>query len=117
MAGLPPHDPDEPQSTRLARNFSELLQELRVQQAGVQILFAFLLAIFPLFTWIPMLSEEVSPYILGFILWILPTTTLIFCAGFIDRYSWLRSSPQLVRATRRWPMKSNSNSKISVPAG
>ncbi|MBM4636962.1 hypothetical protein GS448_01945 [Rhodococcus hoagii] len=45
MAGLPPHDPDEPQSTRLARNFSELLQELRVQQAGVQILFAFLLAI------------------------------------------------------------------------
>ena len=27
MAGLPPHDPDEPQSTRLARNFSELLQE------------------------------------------------------------------------------------------
>ncbi|PTR22960.1 hypothetical protein C8K36_110143 [Rhodococcus sp. OK519] len=45
MADLPPHDPDESQSTRLARNFSELLQELRVQQAGVQILFAFLLAI------------------------------------------------------------------------
>jgi len=45
LADLPPHDPDEPPSTRLARNFSELLQELRVQQAGVQILFAFLLAI------------------------------------------------------------------------
>lgn len=45
MADLPPNDSDESQSTRLARNFSELLQELRVQQAGVQILFAFLLAI------------------------------------------------------------------------
>lgn len=42
---LPPTTPSEPHSTRLARNFSELLQELRVQQAGVQILFAFLLAI------------------------------------------------------------------------
>ena len=62
--------------------------------------FAFLLAIFPLYTWIPMLSEEVSPYILAFLLWILPTVTIIFCAGFIDRYSWLRSSPQLITALR-----------------
>ena len=62
--------------------------------------FAFLLAIFPLFTWIPMLAEEVSPYILAFILWILPTITIIFCAGFIDRYSFIRSSPQLIMALR-----------------
>lgn len=45
MSELPPRTPGESPSTRLARNFSELLQELRVQQAGVQILFAFLLAI------------------------------------------------------------------------
>lgn len=62
--------------------------------------FAFLLAIFPLYTWIPMLAEEVSPYILAFILWLLPAVTIIFCAGFIDRYSWLRTSPQLVTALR-----------------
>lgn len=62
--------------------------------------FAFLLAIFPLYNWVPMLSEEVSPYILGFLLWILPTITIIFGAGFIDRYSWLRSSPQLAIALR-----------------
>ncbi|RVW03093.1 hypothetical protein EGT50_07805 [Rhodococcus xishaensis] len=40
-----PSESDESPSARLARNFAELLQELRVQQAGVQILFAFLLAI------------------------------------------------------------------------
>ena len=62
--------------------------------------FAFLLAIFPLYNWVPMLSEEVNPYILGFLLWILPTITIIFSAGFMDRYSWLRSSPQLTVALR-----------------
>jgi NADH-quinone oxidoreductase subunit N len=62
--------------------------------------FAFLLAIFPLYNWVPMLSEEVSPYVLGFLLWILPTITIIFGAGFIDRYSWLRSSPELAIALR-----------------
>ncbi|QBJ97918.1 hypothetical protein ERC79_19690 [Rhodococcus sp. ABRD24] len=45
MVELPPSEPGETPSARLARNFSELLQELRVAQAGVQILFAFLLAI------------------------------------------------------------------------
>ncbi|NJC96381.1 MAG: hypothetical protein C3F07_05510 [Anaerolineales bacterium] len=57
--------------------------------------FAFLLAIFPLYNWIPMLMEEVSPFTVGFLLWILPTSTLIFGTGFLDQYSWLRSSPQL----------------------
>lgn len=62
--------------------------------------FAFLLAIFPLYNWIPLLLEEISPYMVGFLLWILPTMTIIFGAGFLDRYSWLRSSPQLILALR-----------------
>jgi formate hydrogenlyase subunit 3/multisubunit Na+/H+ antiporter MnhD subunit len=62
--------------------------------------FAFLLAIFPLYSWIPLVIEENSPYIVGFLLWILPTITIIFGAGFLDRYSWLRSSPQLILALR-----------------
>lgn len=36
---------DESEAQRLDRNYGELLQELRVAQTGVQILFAFLLAI------------------------------------------------------------------------
>lgn len=60
--------------------------------------FAFLFAIFPLYSWIPMLLEEAPPFIVGFLLWLIPTITIIFGAGFIDRYSWLRSSPQLTTA-------------------
>ena len=62
--------------------------------------FAFLLAIFPLYNWVPLLMEETSPFIVGFLLWILPTITIIFGAGFLDRYSWLRDSPQIVIALR-----------------
>lgn len=57
--------------------------------------FAFLFAIFPLYNWIPMLLEEAPPYTVGFLLWLFPAITVIFAAGFIDRFSWLRSSPQL----------------------
>ena len=60
--------------------------------------FAFLLAIFPLYSWIPMLTEEASPYAVGFLLWILPVFTVIFALGFLDRYIWIRTSPQLSSA-------------------
>ncbi|HXF86267.1 MAG TPA: proton-conducting transporter membrane subunit [Anaerolineales bacterium] len=62
--------------------------------------FAFLLAVFPLYNWIPMLLEDTPPFLVGFLLWILPTITIIFGAGFLDRYSWLRSSPYLITALR-----------------
>jgi amino acid transporter len=39
------HDPSENEFARRNRNFAELLQELRVAQTGVQILFAFLLTL------------------------------------------------------------------------
>jgi len=69
---------------------------LAVQSAIVLGLgFAFLFAIFPLYTWLPMLAEESNPYLVGFIFWILPTITVIFGVGFLDRYSWIRNSPQL----------------------
>ena len=57
--------------------------------------FAFLLGVFPLYNWIPMLMEEAPPYVMGFLLWALPTFTIVFGLGFLDRYTWLRTSPQL----------------------
>jgi len=60
--------------------------------------FAFLLGIFPLYNWIPMMMEETPPYATGFLLWALPTFTVVFALGFLDRYTWLRTSPQLSNA-------------------
>ncbi len=57
--------------------------------------FAFLLAVFPFYTWIPLLAEEVHPYVAGFVLWIFLTTTIFFGLGFLDRYAWLRDSSSL----------------------
>ena len=62
--------------------------------------FAFLLAIFPLYTWIPMLIEEASPYLVGFLLWLLPQTTALFAMGFLDQYPFLRLSPDLLNTLR-----------------
>jgi formate hydrogenlyase subunit 3/multisubunit Na+/H+ antiporter MnhD subunit len=69
-------------------------------QAGVLLGlgFAFLLGVFPLYNWIPMLMEEASPYVTGFLLWALSTFTIIFALGFLDRYAWIRASPQLSSA-------------------
>lgn len=60
--------------------------------------FAFLFGIFPLYNWIPMVTEEAPPYVTGFLLWVLPTFTVIFGLGFLDRYTWLRTSPELSSA-------------------
>ena len=45
MSAPKPYTRDETEADRLDRNFNEQLQELRIVQAGVQILFAFLLTI------------------------------------------------------------------------
>lgn len=45
VADEPPYQRNETEAQRLDRNYSEMLQELRVILAGVQILFAFLLTL------------------------------------------------------------------------
>jgi formate hydrogenlyase subunit 3/multisubunit Na+/H+ antiporter MnhD subunit len=69
-------------------------------QSGVMLSlgFAFLFAVFPLYNWIPALMEEASPYASGFLLWALPTFIAIFALGFLDRYTWLRNTPQITNA-------------------
>ena len=73
-----------------------------VVQAGVLLGlgFAFLLAVFPFYTWIPMVCEESSPYATGFVLMIFPTISILFGMNFLDRYTFLRESSQLYEVLR-----------------
>jgi NADH-quinone oxidoreductase subunit N len=68
-----------------------------VRQAAILIGlgFSFLLAVFPFHSWIPMLTEESNPYIIGFVLWMFPTVTIFFGLGFLDHYTWLRDSSSI----------------------
>jgi len=62
--------------------------------------FAFLLAIVPLNDWMPRIMEECNPYVGGFLLWLLPNIIVVFAMSFLDRYSWLRTSPEIVGGLR-----------------
>ncbi len=57
--------------------------------------FAFLLAVFPFYTWIPMICQEAPPYAVGFVLMLFPTISLLFGLRFLDRYTFLREARQL----------------------
>ena len=52
--------------------------------------FAFWLAVFPFYSWLPMLSEEIDPIAGGFILGMLPSFILFLLLNFIDGFVWLR---------------------------
>ncbi len=62
--------------------------------------FALLLALFPFYSWIPMLAEQNHPYVAGFVLLILPTVIQLFGVDFLDQYTWLRESPLLPEVLR-----------------
>lgn len=55
--------------------------------------FTFWLAVFPFYTWVPLLTAETAPYVSGFILSFLPGVAFFLVLGFLDRYSWLRTNP------------------------
>ena len=55
--------------------------------------FAFWLAVFPFYTWVPLLSEETHAYETGFILGLLPSVVLLLLLNFLDNFAWLRAYP------------------------
>jgi NADH-quinone oxidoreductase subunit N len=54
--------------------------------------FAFWLAVFPFYTWIPLLAEQTFPYVSGFVFFALPTVSLVLGQDFLIQFSWIRNS-------------------------
>lgn len=59
--------------------------------------FGFTLAIFPLYSWIPMMAEEEDPFTAGFIFTLMPIAILFSLLAYLNQYAWLRESVDLPR--------------------
>jgi NADH:ubiquinone oxidoreductase subunit 2 (subunit N) len=55
--------------------------------------FSFWLAVFPFYTWIPLIAKEGNSYTAGFIFSTIPNTALFLLLDFYNKYSWLRTEP------------------------
>ena len=62
--------------------------------------FAFWLAVFPFYSWVPLLAEQTMPYTVGFLFLILPTADLLLGLNFLSSFAWLRSTPQTLETIR-----------------
>lgn len=62
--------------------------------------FAFWLAVFPFYSWIPLLASETHPYLAGFILNILPPVVLLLALDFLGNLTFIRELPDFVNAIR-----------------
>lgn len=95
---------DESDQERLDRNFNELLQELRVAQAGVQILFAFLLSLAFTQRFSILTDAQRGIYIVALV------TAALAAALFIAPVSWhrllfrMRRKHELVEAGNRFAL-------------
>ncbi len=62
--------------------------------------FVLWLAIFPFYTWMPLLAEESNPYMVGFVISLLPTVGLLFFVDFLNSFAWLRNFELLYTGLR-----------------
>jgi len=62
--------------------------------------FAFWLAIFPFYTWLPLLAGQAQPYAVGFLTMVMPTAVLILGLNLLGQYGWLTGDPGLFTVFR-----------------
>jgi len=62
--------------------------------------FALWLGVFPFHSWVPMVSHRSHPTVVSFLLFVLPTTILVFGLNFLNRYAFLRTSEAIFEIIR-----------------
>ena len=62
--------------------------------------FAFWLAVVPFQSWVPQLTQDIHPYISGFVLGVFPIVTMLIMLDFISGLVWLRESLYLQPALK-----------------
>jgi formate hydrogenlyase subunit 3/multisubunit Na+/H+ antiporter MnhD subunit len=62
--------------------------------------FALWLAVFPFHSWVPMVSQRGHPTVVSFLLFVLPSTILVFGLNFLNRYAFLRTSAEIFNIIR-----------------
>jgi len=70
------------------------LQQIKIAGLFLAIGFAFWLAVFPFHSWVPQLSDDVPSFIAGFILTVIPQTSLLVMLDFSNSVTWIRESSQ-----------------------
>jgi formate hydrogenlyase subunit 3/multisubunit Na+/H+ antiporter MnhD subunit len=68
------------------------IQQLAIAGFFLSTGFAFWLGLFPFHSWVPQLSEDVHPYIGGFLLTFFPQAVLLLMIDFVASVSWIRES-------------------------
>jgi NADH-quinone oxidoreductase subunit N len=62
--------------------------------------FALWLGVFPFYTWIPLLTGELHPYVSTFVLNLLSILVIFLCLNFLNSYAWLREYQFLLQMIR-----------------
>lgn len=99
-----PPEPHETEQARLTRNLAELLQELRVAQAGVQILFAFLLSLPFTTTFAGITTFQRGTYLVTFVCSGAAVVCLVAPVAYHRLLFHRMHRPQLVRAAHRFAL-------------
>lgn len=59
--------------------------------------FGFFLALFPFYSWVPMMAEQEDTFLAGYVILVMQTGILILGMQFLESYAWLRNSNELQR--------------------
>ncbi len=73
-----------------------------IEQAAILLSlgFVFLLGVFPLHSWIPMLSKETHPYVAAFLYFALFSVGSMLGLDFLNRYPWLQETLDVLETLR-----------------